>query len=114
MMRMTARMMAGRSPLTVLPGITDVSDVGRPKKYRRGPDLVMRKERASVPIVEKMRRKGKWCKIRTRKVPTAMEICVPKTDFLAEIIISSHMVGRLGKNGTERSLNNFERILTFD
>ena len=59
MMMTTVRMMAGRSPLIVLPGTIDASDVGRPKKYRRGPDLVMRKERPSVPMVEKMRRKGK-------------------------------------------------------
>ena len=51
--------MSGTIPPSLLPGRKDPGEEGRPKKYLRGPDLVMSQDTARVPIVESVRIIGK-------------------------------------------------------
>ena len=51
--------MRGTIPLSLLPGRKESGEVGRPKKYLSGPDLVMSQDTASVPIVDRIRTIGK-------------------------------------------------------
>ena len=48
----------GRNPCSLSPGSADRVLVGRPKKYRAGPDLLMTQETVSVARVESRRTTG--------------------------------------------------------
>ena len=49
----------GRNPLRVFPGRKESLGGGRPKKYLKNPDLVMRKERSVVRRVVMMTETGR-------------------------------------------------------
>ena len=49
----------GRKPPIALPGKTEESLVGRPKKYLIGPALVIPQDTSKVPIVERIKTTGK-------------------------------------------------------
>ena len=66
-MKSTRRMNGGIKPPSFLPGRAELGDVGRPKKYLRGPALVMIHDTARVPIVARIRMIGKDPKIKVLK-----------------------------------------------